>query len=136
MDSSLGKDKTYGIQITLDSDKKVFQYSFPFHIKAGSGGSSTKSGYSSSSDTATYTISSYTSSSSKVYPTTSAYPYGNYSTTATAGPTVVTLTSTTAAGGNPTKTSSTSPVPTSGAQNLAAGSLALLGGLAAAVFAL
>jgi hypothetical protein len=139
VDSTLGKDKTYGIQITLESDKKVFQYSFPFQIKAGSGGSgTTKSGYSTSSGSATYSTSSYAGSSStystKVYPTTSVYPYGN-STTATAGPSVVTLTSTTAAGGTPTK-STTSSVPTSGAQNLAAGSVALLGAVAAAVFAL
>ncbi len=35
VDSTLGKDATYGIQITLDSDSTIFQYSFPFHIKAG-----------------------------------------------------------------------------------------------------
>jgi len=40
VDGSLGKDGTYGIQITSDADKTVFQYSFPFQIAIGSAGGS------------------------------------------------------------------------------------------------
>ncbi|EAA29669.1 hypothetical protein GE21DRAFT_1437 [Neurospora crassa] len=35
VDAHLGKANTYGIQITLESNEKVFQYSFPFHIIGG-----------------------------------------------------------------------------------------------------
>ncbi|KAJ4417751.1 hypothetical protein N0V85_001722 [Neurospora sp. IMI 360204] len=39
VDSHLGTANTYGIQITLESNDKVFQYSFPFHIIGGLVGS-------------------------------------------------------------------------------------------------
>ncbi|KAK3355088.1 Ser-Thr-rich glycosyl-phosphatidyl-inositol-anchored membrane family-domain-containing protein [Neurospora tetraspora] len=35
VDAHLGTANTYGIQITLESNDKVFQYSFPFHIIGG-----------------------------------------------------------------------------------------------------
>jgi hypothetical protein len=34
--SNLGTENTYGIKITLESNEKIFQYSFPFHIIGGS----------------------------------------------------------------------------------------------------
>jgi len=127
VDSSLGKDATYGIQITLDADKTIFQYSMPFHITGGGSGGSHSNG------TATYTISSVTSSgSSSDYPTL--VPSGNY--TATHPPPKTTITSTQGGGGSgstPTQTGSQT-VPTSGAGIMAA-PLALIGA-ALAAFAL
>ncbi|KAK4238021.1 Ser-Thr-rich glycosyl-phosphatidyl-inositol-anchored membrane family-domain-containing protein [Achaetomium macrosporum] len=41
VDETLGDLATYGIMITLDSDTKIFQYGFPFHIVKGSSESST-----------------------------------------------------------------------------------------------
>lgn len=35
--ATLGDDKTYGFRIQLESDEDIFQYSFPFEIKAGEG---------------------------------------------------------------------------------------------------
>lgn len=35
--ATLGDDKAYGFRIQLDSDSEVFQYSFPFEIEAGEG---------------------------------------------------------------------------------------------------
>jgi len=131
VDASLGDDATYGIQITLDSDKTIFQYSFPFHITGGSGGSDNSS--TSASGTATYTISSVPSSKSTdvpTYPTTK--PSGNYSTTA--GPHKTTLTTT--SGPTGTGTGGSGTVPTAGAGALVAGPLAVLGGLAMAALAL
>lgn len=37
--SNLGTENTYGIKITLESNEKIFQYSFPFHIIGGSANS-------------------------------------------------------------------------------------------------
>ncbi|CCE31100.1 uncharacterized protein CPUR_04951 [Claviceps purpurea 20.1] len=34
VDASLGKDNVYGLVFKLESDKQIFQYSNPFHIKA------------------------------------------------------------------------------------------------------
>ncbi|KAK3398075.1 Ser-Thr-rich glycosyl-phosphatidyl-inositol-anchored membrane family-domain-containing protein [Sordaria brevicollis] len=35
VDPHLGTENTYGIQITLESNKEIYQYSFPFHIIGG-----------------------------------------------------------------------------------------------------
>ncbi|KAG5963059.1 hypothetical protein E4U58_003697 [Claviceps cyperi] len=35
VDASLGQDNVYGLVFKLESDKQIFQYSNPFHIKAG-----------------------------------------------------------------------------------------------------
>ncbi|KAG5962319.1 hypothetical protein E4U57_007089 [Claviceps arundinis] len=35
VDASLGKENVYGLVFKLESDKQIFQYSNPFHIKAG-----------------------------------------------------------------------------------------------------
>jgi len=126
--STLGTASTYGIQITLDSDKTVFQYSFPFQITGGSGNSSSAS--TSASGTVTLTLSSVNISST-AYSTSTAS--GNLSTTATSGPSKVTKTLT-ATGGS--QTTGSSSVPTSGAGSVAVGSLAMLGGVALAAFAL
>jgi len=122
VDSTLGTDSTYGIQITLDSDKTVFQYSFPFHIKASSSSTNSSS-------------TSVTSTSKGAAKTTYTTPSSNLSTTATSHPTKVTITSTATGGGSKT-TNTGSTVPTNGAEAVAAGSFALLGGLAIAAFAL
>ena len=131
VDSSLGKDKTYGIQITLEADKTVFQYSMPFHITGGNGG-----GGSHSNGTATYTLSSTTKSDdySTGYPTLK--PTGNYTTHAPPPGTTIYETTTGNGGGSgsqPTKTGGQT-VPTSGARALSA-PFAFLGA-ALAAFAL
>ncbi|KAK3309655.1 Ser-Thr-rich glycosyl-phosphatidyl-inositol-anchored membrane family-domain-containing protein [Chaetomium strumarium] len=41
VDETLGDLATYGIMITLDSNNKIFQYGFPFHIVKGAKESST-----------------------------------------------------------------------------------------------
>ncbi|KAI0136694.1 Ser-Thr-rich glycosyl-phosphatidyl-inositol-anchored membrane family-domain-containing protein [Xylariales sp. AK1849] len=165
VDSSLGDKATYGIKITLDSDPTIFQYSFPFHIAAGAKGaisasSSSSSGYAVSSYSATGSASFsatttvvLSTSSASVYPTSSfvvtastvtsssTFPTitasGNLSTTATVGATTLTsLTSVTASHTSSSTSSTPSTIPTNAAPRAAAGSLALLGGIAAAIFAL
>ncbi|OIW35161.1 hypothetical protein CONLIGDRAFT_43356 [Coniochaeta ligniaria NRRL 30616] len=43
VDKTIGKLKTYGIRISLDSDPTIFQYSFPFAIQSNSSSSSSSS---------------------------------------------------------------------------------------------
>lgn len=141
VDKSLGKLTTYGIRITLDSDKTIFQYSFPFAIKASSDSSSSSStsgggsGSSSTSSASTTPTGSSTSDSSTTVttPTTTLAPTGsgNSSTTGSPSKSIVTMTTT----ASKTSTSSTT-VPTNPAVAVVASPMALLGGLALAVFAL
>ncbi|KAK8056753.1 hypothetical protein PG993_001980 [Apiospora rasikravindrae] len=110
---TLGDKAVYGLTITLESDPKTFQYSFPFHISPVEGGASTAAatteaatgGYKASSapvvtvslssaastaaasSTAAYAVSSApaVSSSKAVVPATSSAPAATYPTVAPAG---------------------------------------------------
>ncbi|KAK3898329.1 Ser-Thr-rich glycosyl-phosphatidyl-inositol-anchored membrane family-domain-containing protein [Staphylotrichum tortipilum] len=157
--STLGSLATYGIIITLESDKDIFQYSFPFHITSGSGSTASASG--SASGTASGSVSSTTGGSkpsttggaktsssssvanSTVVSSTSAAPsstvvssssfIGNLSTTAGPSQTTITTLSTV----KPTTTkATTTAVATNGVASLAAGSFAVLGGVAMAMLAM
>jgi len=73
VDCKLGDKTTYGIQITSEADPATFQYSFPFHIdnsKCGASGG----GSSSSSMPAEYPTSAPPVSSSVISVTTTGYP--------------------------------------------------------------
>jgi len=54
LDESLGTDAVYGLTITSDSNPKIFQYSYPFHIKKSTGGSGSASGYSAATSSISY----------------------------------------------------------------------------------
>jgi len=118
----LGDQEIYGIQITWDEDKTIFQYSFPFHIEgSGAGGSS--------SVTVTPSANSTISKTSIIISST---PAGNYSMT-----TKVTTLSSTSTHSTPSKTTGAPASTSTGAAPSNVGStLALFGGLAMAVFAL
>ncbi|KAK9773695.1 hypothetical protein AB5N19_05438 [Seiridium cardinale] len=160
--SSLGSAVTYGIKITLDSNAAIFQYSFPFHIT--SSGSAEISSSSSSSAAGYPTSGSYSSSAAATYPvitassapvstavvisttsTSSSYSTfatvtasgsaGNSSATYSAGASASTTLSTANHTVSSSATSTPTVVTTNGAPRAAAGSLALIG-LVAAVFAL
>ncbi|CAK7220010.1 hypothetical protein SCUCBS95973_004011 [Sporothrix curviconia] len=162
--SSLGADATYGIEITLDSDPSILEYSFPFTITASSSSSGSSSG-SSSSDSVSSSAASSAAASSTSTKTSSSSSSARVSTTSTtsqssssssfAPTTLATLTSTTAAGNSTvtkgtatvvtqtatkngtSATATASTVSTSGAMALGAGSfVTLVGGLAIAFFAL
>ncbi|KAK1755187.1 Ser-Thr-rich glycosyl-phosphatidyl-inositol-anchored membrane family-domain-containing protein [Echria macrotheca] len=137
--STLGDKAVYGLQITLDSDKTVYQYSFPFQIVGGSAASGSASG--STSATATdKTIASQTTLSSSIIT-----PPSNLSTTAGSSQTTLVLTTGSGSGSNgngnggssgATKTSTPAPGSTNAAAPIAGSTIALFGGLAMAVFAL
>ncbi|KAL2016948.1 hypothetical protein VTK56DRAFT_2824 [Thermocarpiscus australiensis] len=158
VDSSLGSLATYGLKLTLDSDPKTFQYSFPFKIVGG--GEEQESSTSSGTDSATATetetasrssktssvtrtksINATESATSSVYTPTSSLVSSticlNVSTSATGGVPTTTITSFVTQQPSATRspTTTTSAV-TGGAASLAAGSFALFGGVAMAVLAL
>jgi len=153
VDSSLGSLSTYGIKISLDSDPTTFQYSNPFAISGGQASvsvsstatasitaSATGTGYSLSSSsetanvTATVTTEAYTTLTTCT--TSATVPAGNLSTTANVPKTTVTSFLTPSASGPATKTSAPATIATSGATSVAAGSIAMLGALAAAMLTL
>lgn len=137
VDKTLGKAKTYGIRLSLDSDKSIFQYSFPFQIKESTGdsGNSKDDGTSTSESTSATTTAASTksvdSTITSVTTITSNAPSNNLSTTAAASRSVVTLTTTSAKSSTSATTVSSNPAAVVGAS-----SFALFGGLAMAVFAL
>lgn len=152
--SSLGDLKTYGIMITLESDASVFQYGFPFQIVPDESGSASSAEPTAtatatatdSDDTETSTSSSkpssktsgtwirytstYTAPSSTIVSSTI---QGNLSTTASPSSTI---TSSVISDTPSETTASTSSIATNGVASLAAGSFAMLGGVAMAVLAL
>ncbi|KAK6065798.1 hypothetical protein SCUP515_11024 [Seiridium cupressi] len=162
--SSLGSAVTYGIKITLDSNTAIFQYSFPFHITS-SGSAEISSSSSSSLSAAGYpTSGSYSSSAAATYPVTTASSApvstavvisttstsssystfatvtasgsaGNSSATYSASASASTTLSTASHSASSSASSTPTVVTTNGAPRAAAGSLALIG-LVAAVFAL
>ncbi|KAH6853474.1 Ser-Thr-rich glycosyl-phosphatidyl-inositol-anchored membrane family-domain-containing protein [Chaetomium sp. MPI-CAGE-AT-0009] len=149
--STLGDLATYGIMITLESDKSVFQYGFPFQIVAdGSGSSSSAEATatatptdSETSETATSSTKASTKSAkTSVTSTTFSVPSstivsstikGNLSTTVSPSSTITTSVISETATETETATSS---IATNGVASLAAGSFAMLGGVAMAVLAL
>jgi len=150
VEKTLGSDVYYGIQITLDSDTSIFQWGFHFKISAVAGSSSystaaiSTGGYSTSAtktatsakSTSVKTSASYSATSSAPYPTTTATGNGTTTATTTGGSGATTLTSTTSVAAASKTTSSGVSVPTNAANRAAAGTVALFGGLAAAMFAL
>ncbi|CAK7231885.1 hypothetical protein SBRCBS47491_008081 [Sporothrix bragantina] len=66
VDSSLGAQPVYGLNITLDADDSHFQYSQPFQIVGGSGSGSSSSGSASGSTSSTASGGSSSGSSSAV----------------------------------------------------------------------
>jgi hypothetical protein len=151
--SSLGDLATYGIMITLESDASVFQYGFPFQIVADDSGSAT-SAEATATPTATATdddsetsttsskASTKTANTKSVTSTTFSVPsstivsstiHGNLSTTVSPSSTITTS----VVSETPSETTTaTSSIHTNGVAQLAAGSFAMLGGVAMAVLAL
>ncbi|KEZ44206.1 Uncharacterized protein SAPIO_CDS3139 [Scedosporium apiospermum] len=127
--SDLGDAAVYGLQILLESDPTIFQYSFPFQIEAGKEGPKGNS-----------TSSAVPSSTKKPSSSTAApEPTGARNSTSAGTPPPppkTTLTSTVGGGSSPTGGAEVSPVPTNGAARSAAGAIAVLGGLAVAAFGL
>ncbi|KAL1884237.1 hypothetical protein VTK73DRAFT_3221 [Phialemonium thermophilum] len=166
VDAALGKQKTYGLRISLDSNPSIFQYSFPFSIKGSAAGPTSGSTSATSSATGSISLSastssgatgsgyptssvanstsasatsatSYTQTTKSAYPTTKA-PGNSTTSTALPGKTVITLTTTPSA---PSGSATAAPSPSASivpnpAGTIQASSLALLGGLAMAIFAL
>ncbi|KAH8675806.1 Ser-Thr-rich glycosyl-phosphatidyl-inositol-anchored membrane family-domain-containing protein [Xylariales sp. PMI_506] len=150
VESTLGDLATYGIQITLDSNTTIYQYSFPFPITGGSdsGSSSSSSGSSSvasstsvSSDSSAATYSASTTASGKTSTTASTLATvtttsAGSTTAGSSGAAGTTITSTKSASATASKTTSaTTTAATGAAPRVAAGYMALFGGLAAVVFA-
>lgn len=158
--SDIGSFATYGFQLTLDSDTKIFQYSFPFHITGASSSSATSSAtgsITSAASTKTLTLSTGTAytpiptsssisssansttvvktsySASTLATVSSVKPTGN-STLTYVSPTATAATTTSAKTGSATTTSSPAAATTNAAAaNIAQGSLALFGGLVLAL---
>lgn len=145
---TLGSAKTYGLKFIYESDESIYQFSQPFQItggvasSSGSGSSSTGSATSGSASSSAYETS--TKSSSSAAPTTTVVKttFSASNTTATttgsgsgSQSTLATTTSKTTAAGT-SGTSNPSTIPTNAAGRVAAGSVALVAGVAAAVFAL
>jgi hypothetical protein len=148
--STLGDLETYGIMITLESDKSVFQYGFPFQIVADESGSSSSAEAtatatptdSETTETATSSTKATKSAKTSVTSTTFSVPSstivsstikGNLSTTVSPSSTITTSVISETATETETATSS---IATNGVASLAAGSFAMLGGVAMAVLAL
>jgi hypothetical protein len=128
VDKSLGAKAIYGIQIFWEEDARIFQYSFPFQIAGGASGS--PSGSASGSVTVTPTGNSTIVSSTSTASSTHFTPHSNLTTTAR-----TTLAVATTAPGSKT-TAVAPPAQTNAAVPAVGSTLALLGGLAMAVFAL
>ncbi|GAB1310159.1 hypothetical protein MFIFM68171_00369 [Madurella fahalii] len=154
VDEALGDLDTYGIMITLEDDVSVFQYGFPFQIipsaddsddedddtsSSSSSSSSSAITTASETETETETVTRTGSGSSEatatVTPTISSSTIrGNLSTTSTASRSTITTVVTQQPPS--TTSSSTTSIATNGVASVAAGSFALLGGVAMAVLAL
>jgi hypothetical protein len=120
--AGLGDDAVYGLRIQLDSDPTIFQYSFPFQIEAGEGGSGNSTA-----------VPTSTKGGSKT--TAAPEPTGASNSTTAAVPPKTTITTTTRGGASPTD-GADEVVPSSGATRSVAGAVSVLGGLAVAAFGL
>ncbi|KAB5580602.1 Ser-Thr-rich glycosyl-phosphatidyl-inositol-anchored membrane family-domain-containing protein [Coniochaeta sp. 2T2.1] len=141
VDASLGSLAVYGIRITLESDPTVFQYSFPFTIKATTSSSSSSSSGSNTSPSESSTPSpsstDVTTDSSETTtittPSITSGPTGAGNLSTTGGPSRTHTTGTTGTS-KPSPTGST--VDANPGAVVRASSFALFGGLALAMFAL
>lgn len=146
---------TYGFQLTLDSDSKIFQYSFPFHITTTSSSSSSYSASGTVASTKTMTLSTgsaytpystiATSSTNSTSAIKTSYSASTLSTATSVKPTgnstltyiTPTATGTSSIAASKTGSATTSSVASATANaavaNLASGSLALVGGLVLAL---
>jgi hypothetical protein len=151
--AKLGDLATYGIKITLESDKDTFQYGFPFQIVGGGDDSddeevSTTTAAATTTATATDDDDKTTKTKTKTATATeddstsvtvptstiiSSTISGNLSTT---GSPQTTITSIVTEQPSSTTTASTTLVTANAAGVVAAGSFAMLGGVAMAVLAL
>ncbi|TAQ90459.1 hypothetical protein B7494_g1181 [Chlorociboria aeruginascens] len=159
--ASTGQYATYGIQITLDSNTSIFQYSFPFHIVGAAGTSISSSasatgtttvkvslgtGYTSSSAPATSTTNSTTTApaitaTASSTTASSSSSSSNFTIATTGGTipfsTIQTTVTSKASGSGSTATGAVTPESSSAAGvNAAAGAVAMIGGVVALVFAL
>jgi Na+/citrate or Na+/malate symporter len=125
---TLGDKAIYGIQITWDENKEIFQYSFPFHI-AGSGAGGSSDGFSS-----IYSTASSNSTVTKTSGVVTSTPIGNLTSITTGRLTPIASATSTPA--TTRTTASTSSTSTAAAPTNIGSTLALFGGLAMAVFAL
>lgn len=128
VDKSLGAKAIYGIQIFWEEDARVFQYSFPFQISGGASGSASASA--SVTPTGNSTIAPSTSSAPSTLATP---PPSNLSTTAR---TTLLPSNTGSGSGSPSNTAVAPPAQPNAAMPAVGSTLALLGGLAMALFAL
>ena len=130
VDKSLGAKAIYGIQIFWEEDARIFQYSFPFQIAGGASGSPSSSA--SGSVTVTPTGNSTIVSSTTTASSTLITHHSNLTTTARTTLVQATTTST----GSSRTTAAAPPAQTNAAVPAVGSTLALLGGLAMALFAL
>ncbi|KAM7224555.1 Ser-Thr-rich glycosyl-phosphatidyl-inositol-anchored membrane family domain containing protein [Rhypophila decipiens] len=140
VDDSLGKDKVYGLQIILEEDPKIFQYSFPFAITPDEGhGDHSSAAPSSTPSTKTKSLTAKPSD----YPTATPSASSSFSSVYLPSNASSIITPS----GTPTPTGSGSGVPSSTATSsttaqtaaataFAANGLAVIGGFAMAVLAL
>jgi hypothetical protein len=149
--SELGDLATYGIVITLESDKDVFQFGFPFQIVGGGDDSDDEEDSTSATATPTTTADATTTETEASTTTTSSgddsddeestSTVTSVSSTVTGNASITgnpqtTITSVVVSDGTTPTTSATSTLVTNAAGSVAAGSFAMLGGVAMAVLAL
>ncbi|OAR02716.1 hypothetical protein LLEC1_07722 [Akanthomyces lecanii] len=154
VDASLGDDATYGLRFVWEKDDKIVQYSKPFQIKKADGSSSSSTvivtssqgaktitlSSASTTSTTTTTTTTATNSTTSALTTSTALPnttIAHNSTThasTTMGKTTSLVTTETASQ-TAGRTTAATTNPSSGAAH-AAGSVAAIGGLVAALLAL
>jgi hypothetical protein len=135
--ANLGDDETYGFVIRLESNPGIFQYSFPFHIEANEDAAPSNSTQPTVAPTSTGSDNSTISSTAAVPEKTIS---ANITTAEPPKTTVVTSTSTKASPKPTGEPETEDPVTvdpgSAAATHGAVGSLALVGAIAAAAFAL
>lgn len=140
VDSKLGKDAKYGLSISNSANPDVFQYSFPFNIKAAEGNGDSTVTMTMSQGVKTIRLSSSTpttTSSSSMLNTTTSTTMAHNSTTSIRKPTSTSAILTTTQPPATTIESVPSSTPTEGAAaHLGAGVMAAVGGVAVALLAL
>lgn len=133
--SDLGDKATYGIQINLQTNETMKQYSFPFTISE-SDDSTNSSSTSSVSSTGTASSNSTTKTSTISTSSSTVTNGAKNSTMTSASSFIATATTTTKISTSSTASSTPASVTTNAAAPLVGNTFALIGGLAAAVFAL
>ena len=148
VDSTLGDDAVYGLVIALTSNSKIFQYSFPFQIKATGGKTSSAyptTGSATKTITTSYGVKTITLKSTTVpctNTTTTTKPMTTYKAHNSTTSRTTLMPSTSAANVTAAYTatqSSSAPIATEtkgAAPRVGASALVLISGLAVAFFAL